>query len=65
MGNECRMLSENLKRETTWRQTRGCEDNIKVDLKEMRCEDLDLIHLGQDKVYYQALTNTEMSVGAP
>jgi hypothetical protein len=41
------------------------EDNIKMDLEEMGFEDLDWIHLAQDRDRWRALVNTVMSLRVP
>jgi hypothetical protein len=38
------------------------EDNIRLDLEEMRWEAVDLIHLTQDKDQWWALVNTVMNL---
>jgi hypothetical protein len=42
-----------------------CEDNIKVDLKEIRCKVVDWIYLTQVRVLWQAFVNTVMNLWAP
>jgi len=42
-----------------------CEDNIKVDLQEMRCEDMDWIDLAQDMDRWRALVNAVMNLRVP
>jgi 23S rRNA G2445 N2-methylase RlmL len=39
-----------------------CSDNIKTDLKEILCKDLDWIYLAQDRVPWRALVNTVMDL---
>jgi hypothetical protein len=41
------------------------EDNIKVDLKETACENVDWIHLAQDRVQWQTLANMIMNLFVP
>jgi hypothetical protein len=43
------------------RSGRRWEDNIKMDLKEIRCE-MDLIHLVQGRGQWRALVNTVMNL---
>lgn len=42
-----------------------CEDNIKMDLKELCCEGLDWIHLVHDRNQWQTLVNTVMGFWVP
>jgi hypothetical protein len=39
------------------------EGNIKINFREIGCEDVDGIHLAQDRVQWQALVNTVMKGG--
>ena len=39
------------------RPRRGWEDNIKMELHEVRCEDMDWINLAQDTDRWRALVN--------
>jgi len=41
------------------------EDNIKMDLKEIGCEDLDWIEQKQDRDQWQALVNMVMNLWIP
>jgi hypothetical protein len=41
---------------------RRWNDNIKIDLKEIRCEDVEWIHLVLDWGKWQSLVNTVMSL---
>jgi hypothetical protein len=47
------------------RPRRRWEDNIKMDLKEIRFGDVDWIDLAQDKDRWRALVNTVMSLRFP
>jgi hypothetical protein len=38
------------------------EYNIKIDLKQIECEDVNWIHLAQDRVQWRALVNTAMNL---
>jgi hypothetical protein len=38
------------------------EDNIKMDFKEWKYENMDRIHLGQNRVQWQPLMNIEINV---
>jgi hypothetical protein len=40
----------------------GCENNIKMNLRETVCEGVDWIHLAQDKVQCFTLVNTVMNL---
>ena len=44
------------------RPRRRWEDNIKMDLQEARCEDMDWIDLVQDKDRWRALVNAVMNI---
>jgi hypothetical protein len=41
------------------------EDNIRMDLREIGWEDVNWIHLAQNRDWWQALVNTVMSVQVP
>jgi len=47
------------------RARRRWEDNIKMDLQEVRCGDMDWIELAQDKDRWWALVNAVMNIGVP
>jgi hypothetical protein len=47
------------------RSRRRCEDNIRMDLKEMGWEGVDWIHLAQDRDQWLALVNTVMNLRVP
>jgi hypothetical protein len=40
-------------------------DNIKMDLREIVCDDMDWINLTQDRDQWRALVNTVMNLWAP
>jgi hypothetical protein len=42
-----------------------CEDNIKMDLREIRFGDVDWINWAQDRDRWRALANTEMNLRVP
>jgi hypothetical protein len=44
---------------------RRWEDNIRMDLRETGWEDVDWIHLVQDRDQWQALVNTVMDLRVP
>jgi hypothetical protein len=48
-----------------WRPRLWNEDNIKIDLKEIRCEDVDWIQVGQGNMQWRALVNTAMKIRVP
>jgi len=41
------------------------EDNIKIDLKEIGCENLDWTHMAQDGVQWRAVVNTVVNLRVP
>jgi len=47
------------------RPRRRWEDNIKVDLQEVRCGDMDWIELSQDRDRWRALVNAAMNLWVP
>jgi hypothetical protein len=44
---------------------RRCEDNIKMDLREIGFGDVDWIHWAQDRDRWRALMNTVMNLRVP
>jgi hypothetical protein len=47
------------------RARRRWEDNIRVDLGGIRSEDVDWIHLAQDRDQWRVVVNTVMNVRVP
>jgi hypothetical protein len=47
------------------RPRRRWEDNIKMDLREIRFDDVDWIHWAQDRDRWRALVNTVMILWVP
>jgi hypothetical protein len=47
------------------RPTRRWKDNIKMDLQEVRCGDMDRIELGQDRDRWQALVTAVLNLRVP
>jgi hypothetical protein len=47
------------------RPRRGWEDNIKIDFREIGLENVDWIHLTQDRGQWWALVNTAMNLLVP
>jgi hypothetical protein len=47
------------------RPRRRWEDNIKMDLQEVRCGSMDWIELAQDRDRWQALVNAVMNLRGP
>jgi hypothetical protein len=44
---------------------RSCEDNIKMDIKELGWRGMDWIHLTEDTEQWRALVNMVMNLGVP
>jgi hypothetical protein len=62
----CKVLVGNPEgRRTFGSPRRILEDNIKIDLKQMGCEGVDLIQLAQDRDQWRSLVNTVMKLYAP
>jgi len=53
------------RKETLQRYRRRWEDNIKMDLQNMRYEGLDFIHLTQSRDQWRAVVNTVMNLRVP
>jgi hypothetical protein len=47
------------------RPSRRCEDNIKIDLREIEWGGMDCIHLGQDRDQWEVLVNTVLNLRVP
>jgi hypothetical protein len=45
-----------------WRPGRGWKDNIKMDLREIRSEGVNWIHLVQDRDQWRVFVNTVMNL---
>jgi hypothetical protein len=45
------------------KRRRRWEDNIRMDLRETSCEDVNWIHLAQERDHWRALVNTVMNFG--
>jgi hypothetical protein len=60
-----RVLVGNFERRTLGRPRRRWEDNIKMDLQELRCRDMDWIELAQDRDRCRALVNAVMEFRVP
>jgi hypothetical protein len=53
------------KKRTLGRPRRGWEDNIKMDLYEVKCRNMDWIELAQDKDRWRALVNAVVNFRVP
>jgi hypothetical protein len=49
----------------TWRPRRKEKDNIKMDLGEVGCDDVDWVHLAENMIQWRALLNTVMNLRLP
>jgi hypothetical protein len=56
---------ESRKGRDTRRPRRGWDDNIKMDLGEIGCGDMDCIDLAQDKDQWRAVVNTVLKLRVP
>jgi hypothetical protein len=59
-----RVLVRNLEEKTALERP-GLEDNIKMDLREIRWGGMHSIHLSQDRDQWRALVNTVMNLLIP
>ena len=48
-----------------WRPRRRCEDNIKMDLRDVGCDPRDLIALAEDRDQWRAYVRTVMNLRVP
>jgi hypothetical protein len=65
MRNAYRILVGKRKEKGQKRPRRGWQDNIKMDLREIVWDDMDCIHLVQDRGQWRALVNTLINLQAP
>jgi hypothetical protein len=50
---------------TLGRPRDGWENSNKLDVKEIGCEDVDWLHVAQDRDQWQVLVNTAMNLRVP
>jgi hypothetical protein len=66
MRNTYKVLVGRPEVKTPLRRSRHrCEDNIKMDLKEIGWEVVDWIHLAQDRIQCRAVVNMVMNLQVP
>jgi hypothetical protein len=53
------------RRETAKKPRRECEDNVKMDLREIAWNFADWIHLAHDRNQWRAIVNTVMKLRVP
>jgi hypothetical protein len=47
------------------RSRHSWEDNIKMDLSEIVCENVDWLHMAKDRAQWRALVNTDTNLRVP
>ena len=60
LGAVCRILMGKQWNKTRGRTRHEWEDDSKVVLKEVRCDVVDWIHVGKDRIWCRAVVNKEM-----
>jgi hypothetical protein len=66
MRNVYKMLLRNPERKRPLgRSRRRCEDNIRIDLREIRWEDVNWMHLDQDRDQWRTAVKTVMKLRVP
>jgi hypothetical protein len=66
MTNACRILMEKPQgKRILGRPRRRWDDNIKTDLREIGWNNIDYIHLAQDRDHWRVLVNTVMNLRIP
>jgi hypothetical protein len=72
MGKTCRTNVSDQKRiqnftrkKSEGRYMRKWEDNIKIELSEIRCENVDWINIPPDRIQWRALVNTVVTFRTP
>jgi hypothetical protein len=64
--NACRILVGKSERTRPLRRPRrSWVDDIKMDLREIRCDDMDCIDVAQDRDQWRALVNTVINLRVP
>jgi hypothetical protein len=59
------LIAKPERKKPLWRRNCKWEKNIKIDIKETGCADMDWIHLAKFRAQWQALANTVIKFRVP